>query len=87
MKKIPILGDIPILGALFRSTSDDVEQIELAFFITPKLVKPIAPGVKTELPTDKPMTPQEEREFQWIPWPASQSESESQNQSGQPEMK
>ncbi|MEE9614799.1 MAG: pilus assembly protein N-terminal domain-containing protein [Thermodesulfobacteriota bacterium] len=65
--KVPILGDIPILGALFRSTRDELEQTELAFFITPRLVKPLAPGVRPELPGDKPLTPEEEREFRWIP--------------------
>jgi pilus assembly protein CpaC len=88
MQKIPILGDIPILGALFRSTSDDIEQTELAFFITPKLVKPIAPGVRTELPTDKAMTSQEEKEFQWIPWPSDDpGHSESKGETGQTQIK
>jgi pilus assembly protein CpaC len=77
IQKIPILGDIPILGALFRSTSDDLRELELAFFITPRLVKPIAPGVKTPLPTDNSPTPDEEREFQWIPIPKSSSAPES----------
>jgi len=69
--KIPVLGDIPILGAFFRSTSDSVVQKDLAFFITPRLVKPITPGVKTPLPTDNRPTPEEERQFQWIPMPGS----------------
>lgn len=64
MRKIPILGDIPVLGLFFRSTSDEILETELAFFITPRLVKPIAPGVKTELPGDNRPTPDEEREFQ-----------------------
>jgi pilus assembly protein CpaC len=67
MSKIPILGDIPILGALFRSTEKDITEKELVFFITPKLMKPTAPGVKTKLPTDERPTPKEERELQWIP--------------------
>jgi pilus assembly protein CpaC len=69
MSKIPFLGDIPILGALFRSTQDDIREKELAFFITPKLVTPTAPGTKTELPTDRQPTPEQERELQWIPMP------------------
>ncbi len=69
IQKVPILGDIPILGLLFRSTRDELSESELAFFITPKLVRPIPPGVKTELPGDKPLTPQEEREFKWVPLP------------------
>jgi pilus assembly protein CpaC len=67
MSKIPLLGDIPILGALFRSTEKDIEEKELVFFITPKLVKPNAPGVKTKLPGEGRPTPQEEKELQWIP--------------------
>ena len=78
MQKIPILGDIPILGALFRSTHDELAQKELAFFITPKLVKPIPPGVKTELPGDNRPTPEEERELQWIPLPPPSSDTSSQ---------
>lgn len=69
MSKIPILGDIPILGALFRSTSKEIKEKELVFFITPKLVKPTAAGVKTELPTDRRPTPEEEKELRWIPIP------------------
>jgi pilus assembly protein CpaC len=67
MSKIPILGDIPILGALFRSTEKDIEEKELVFFITPKLIKPTAPGVKTKLPGEGRPTPEEERELQWVP--------------------
>ena len=77
IQKIPVLGDIPILGAFFRHTRDDLKNVELAFFITPRLVKPIAPGVKTPLPTDNSPTPEEEREFQWIPIPKSSSAPES----------
>ncbi len=73
VQKIPLLGDIPILGAFFRNTTDKTEETELVFFITPKLVKPLAPGTKPELPTDKALTPEQEREFNWIPLPASSS--------------
>lgn len=69
MNKVPVLGDIPILGALFRQTTDQLENNELAFFITPRLVKPIEPGVRPELPTDNKPTPEEEKEFEWIPVP------------------
>ena len=66
MSKVPLLGDIPILGALFRSTQDDLKEKELVFFITPKIVKPMAPDTKFELPTDKP-TKELEKELEWIP--------------------
>ena len=67
MSKIPLLGDIPILGALFRSSQNDLTEKELVFFITPKVVKPNAPGHQPQLPTDEPITPEEEKEFKWIP--------------------
>ena len=67
MSKIPLLGDIPILGALFRSTQNDLTEKELVFFITPKIVKPTAPGVGIALPTDKQLTPEQEREYHWMP--------------------
>jgi pilus assembly protein CpaC len=69
MSKVPLLGDIPYLGALFRSTQKDIKEKELVFFITPKLMKPTEAGVKTELPTDKNPTPAEEKELRWIPIP------------------
>jgi pilus assembly protein CpaC len=40
IRKFPILGDIPILGALFRSTAFRNNQSELVILVTPYLVKP-----------------------------------------------
>lgn len=39
VKKIPILGDIPLLGQLFRSTSKDNQKTELMVFLTPHVVR------------------------------------------------
>jgi pilus assembly protein CpaC len=69
IQKIPILGDIPILGALFRNTRDELKEKELVFLITPKLGKAIPQGQKVDLPTDNMPSPELEREFQWIPMP------------------
>ena len=38
VKKIPILGDIPVLGHLFRSTSKQKTETELLIFVTPEIV-------------------------------------------------
>lgn len=46
--KLPLLGDIPILGAFFRSTRLDRSDKELLMIVTPHLVRPIARGA--ELP-------------------------------------
>lgn len=67
MSKIPLLGDIPILGALFRSSREDLTEKELVFFITPRIERPAAPGMAAKLPTDRELTPAEEAEFDWMP--------------------
>ena len=38
-RKVPGLGDIPVLGHLFKSTTDDRETREILFFITPRIRK------------------------------------------------
>jgi pilus assembly protein CpaC len=48
--KVPILGDIPILGALFKSKSDTKEQTELMVLITPQLIRPLDPDEVPPLP-------------------------------------
>ncbi|EPJ79667.1 MAG: type II and III secretion system protein family protein [Pseudomonas sp.] len=40
--KFPGLGDIPVLGALFRNSSIDREERELLMIVTPHLVQPLA---------------------------------------------
>lgn len=49
--QIPGLGDIPILGALFRSTEYRTQQTELVILVTPYLVSP-SPANAIALPTD-----------------------------------
>jgi len=50
--KIPLLGDIPILGALFRSVDYQRDESELLVVITARLTKPLAPHEVPPLPTD-----------------------------------
>jgi general secretion pathway protein D len=38
VNKVPILGDLPLLGNLFRYTSDDKTKTELLIFLTPHVV-------------------------------------------------
>lgn len=61
--KFPGLGDIPIIGALFRSNQFQKGQTELVILVTPHLAKPVAPGSVT-LPTDKFNEPSD-AEFYW----------------------
>jgi pilus assembly protein CpaC len=48
--KAPFLGDLPILGALFRSTAYRRDETELVVIITPYLVRPVS--TQMALPTD-----------------------------------
>ncbi|MBK9644510.1 MAG: pilus assembly protein N-terminal domain-containing protein [Deltaproteobacteria bacterium] len=41
--QVPLLGDIPVIGALFSNTRHTREESELMIFVTPKLVRPLAP--------------------------------------------
>jgi pilus assembly protein CpaC len=59
--QVPWLGDIPILGALFRSSQYNREQTELVIIVTPHLVTPTR-GEALALPTDRVRLPTE-REF------------------------
>lgn len=55
IKALPVLGEVPVLGALFRSTDFQEERSELLFVITPHLVKPLPPNYS--LPTDAVAAP------------------------------
>ena len=53
--KVPGLGDIPIIGKLFKSRNVNKSTTELLVMVTPKLVKPLAPGQVPNLPNfEKP---------------------------------
>jgi pilus assembly protein CpaC len=43
LAKTPVLGDIPVIGALFRSKSFQKNETELMFVVTAHLVKPVSP--------------------------------------------
>jgi pilus assembly protein CpaC len=48
---VPLLGELPILGALFRSSEFLSDRSELMFIVTPRLVKPISQ--RLAVPTDE----------------------------------
>ena len=51
MRKVPGLGDIPILGMLFKSRAYQKEQTELVVMVTPQIVRRGSTGVSQGLPT------------------------------------
>jgi pilus assembly protein CpaC len=50
INRVKFLGDIPILGTLFRSRSTRKTSDELLVVVTPRFVRPLAPGEKLQLP-------------------------------------
>ena len=64
ISKYPILGDIPILGALFKSTSFQNKETELVIIVTPHLVKPLNMAEQS-LPTDYYTEPDDAEFYLW----------------------
>lgn len=60
VRRFPILGELPILGALFRSSEFQTDKTELMFLVTPRLVKALSQDAV--LPTDS-FTPPTRGEF------------------------
>lgn len=52
VSQLPWLGSLPVLGPLFRSTNFQKAETELVILITPRLIRPVAPGVALRAPTD-----------------------------------
>ncbi|MDC8444522.1 MAG: type II and III secretion system protein family protein [Nitrosomonas sp.] len=50
LRRFPILGEVPVLGALFSSNNFQMDKTELVIIVTPRLVQPLQPDYA--LPTD-----------------------------------
>ena len=61
----PLLGDIPVLGALFRSIRYEKKETELVVLVTPRLVGGMNPDQVPTLPGEKWHTPNEAQLF-WL---------------------
>ncbi|MEO6434405.1 MAG: type II and III secretion system protein family protein, partial [Tepidisphaeraceae bacterium] len=59
----PLLGDIPVLGALFRSVRYERRETELVVLVTPKLVEPMNPSQVPALPGENWRNPSEAQLF------------------------
>ena len=58
VRQVPLLGSIPIIGALFRSTGFQNDETELVIIVTPRLVAPVKAGA-LKVPTDRVGPPNE----------------------------
>jgi pilus assembly protein CpaC len=61
IKALPVLGELPVLGALFRSSDFQSDKTELVFIVTPRLVKPLPASYP--LPTDGFVEPSRQEFF------------------------
>jgi len=51
--QLPWIGDVPILGSLFKSSSYQKDETELVVIVTPRLVRPSVPGQEPATPLDQ----------------------------------
>jgi pilus assembly protein CpaC len=58
VRQLPILGSLPIIGSLFRSTGFQKEETELVIIVTPRLVRPVR-AASLKAPTDRVGPPNE----------------------------
>jgi type II secretory pathway component GspD/PulD (secretin) len=65
--KVPMLGDLPIVGRLFRSESSHTQKKNLMIFVTPTIIDPAGnrfhseeemPFAQSGIPIQKPIVPQ-----------------------------
>ncbi|MFP5406411.1 MAG: type II and III secretion system protein family protein, partial [Gammaproteobacteria bacterium] len=56
VRRFPVLGEVPVLGTLFRSSEFQTDRSELMFVVTARLVKPLPAG-QLSVPTDNFVTP------------------------------
>lgn len=71
VNKIPLLGDLPIIGSFFRNLSYQREDKELVIVVTPRLVRPLARGTDIPLPGQREAQPNLPVWGSWLLHPAS----------------
>ncbi|ARU04357.1 type II and III secretion system protein [Comamonas serinivorans] len=69
VKKVPLLGDLPILGTFFKNLEYSQDETELVIIVTPRLVQPLPAG--TDLQAVLPGERQEHRNAGGVWWPYS----------------
>lgn len=52
-EQVPWLGQVPVIGTLFRNSSNQKEETELVVIVTPHIVRPVKPGEQLATPLDK----------------------------------
>jgi pilus assembly protein CpaC len=68
IEKVPFLGSIPILGALFRSSQFRRDETELLVVVTARLAKPVAPHELPPMPTERELNHPGDLELFLLGW-------------------
>lgn len=63
VRKVPILGDIPLLGNLFKSTSKSNAKTELLVFLTPRIVRDPDEARRIREEQERKMSPESNKSF------------------------
>ena len=61
--QVPWIGDVPVLGALFRSSGFEKEETDLMIIVTPRLVRPAGPKTPLASPLDNTMSSNDKELF------------------------
>jgi pilus assembly protein CpaC len=54
--QIPWIGDVPVLGTLFRSSAFQKRETDLVIIVTPRLVRPVGTREQLKTPLDNPLS-------------------------------
>ena len=57
INQLPWMGDLPVIGALFRSTDYQKNETDLVILVTPHIVKPMTPTDPIHTPLDGSLPP------------------------------
>ena len=49
-RKIPLLGDIPVIGVFFQNSRDTIEENELVVLVSPRIIRPLEASETPALP-------------------------------------
>lgn len=72
VNKIPLLGDLPIIGSFFRNFDYKRQDKELVIIVTPRLVQPLARNTELPLPGAREAKPNLPEWGSWLLGPISQ---------------
>ena len=62
-RQVPWVGDVPVIGTLFRSSAFQKKESDLVIIVTPRLVRPVGPVQQLKTPLDETVSSNEPEFF------------------------